>query len=260
MAKENTAPETEMAEPATTDLAEYEVQNLVDDAMATEGFNEYMRNKYVYEYKQGTRTIRGLTAKSYAQMALERGLSTIEIEEDEKKDGVKYTVCVARVEKDVPKENWEQKWGVAYQPYKDTNGKVDFFAFQKALTKATRNAIAQFIKATDQEEAIAVFMNIDFSQSLPQGAPQAALPDEERTNARKAMFATYGEKKAELEKLGITEELFRSAMHARFKVESRNDLTTEQYKQARSDLLLKDFAPWIKNAAPKQEQESEVPY
>ena len=260
MAKENGTPET--AEVATTELAEYEVQNLVDDAMESQGFNEYMRNQYVYEYKQGTRTIRGLTARSYQQMALERDLSTIEIIEDEKKDGVKYTVCVAKVEKDVPKKRWKRKWGVSYQPYKDTNGKVDFFAFQKALTKATRNAIAQFIKATDKEEAIAIFMNIDFSQSLPQGAPQAALPNEERETARKEMFANYGEQKAELEKMGITEELFRGAMLARFKVESRNDLTKDQYKQVTADLKLKGFAPWIQNAAPKQEKSEsvETPY
>ena len=253
MAKENGTPE--QAQPATTDLEEYQVSDLVDDATSMDGFNEYMRNKYVYEYKQGNRVIRGLTAKSYIQMGLERGLSTLEIIEDEKKDGVKYTVCVGRVEKDVPKENWETKWGVAYQPYKDSNGKVDFFAFQKALTKATRNAIAQFIKATDQEEAIAIFMSIDFSQSLPQGAPQAELPDAERENARKAMFATFGEKKTELEKLGITEEIFREAMLKEYGVESRGDLTTAQYKNCKAALEIKGFAKWIQNAAPKPEAE-----
>ena len=260
MAKENTAPETEQAEPATTDLEEYQVSDLVDDATAVDDFNEYMKNKYVYEAKIGGRTVRGLTVASYNQLALENNITTLEVEEETSSKGVKYTVCVAKIDENKPKELWQKKYGVAYGAF--GSGSFDPFIFQKTLSKATRNGIKQLIKATDQEKAIMTFMDFDVSASLPQGAPQAALPAEDREKARKAMFATYGEKKAELEAIGITEEIFRGAMHARFKVESRNDLTTDQYKQARSDLLLKGFAPWIQNAAPKQEQqqESEIPY
>lgn len=137
----------------TDQLAKWEVQELVDDAIATDQWHPALINEYVYEMKIQGRPVRDLTAASYHQLALNRGITTEEVIREDKPRGVMYTVKV----KD---PNGLEKYGVAYEYYFDNKGVPDKFCYQKALTKATRNAIKQLIDATERVNAIEALMNI----------------------------------------------------------------------------------------------------
>ena len=85
-------------------------------------------------------------------------------------DGVMYTVTVAQVD-EKPSELWQRRIGVSFEPF-IVSGKFDRFCYQKALTKATRNAIKQLVSATERFEAMKALREIPLSV----GAKQDALP------------------------------------------------------------------------------------
>ena len=129
------------------------IQELVDDAVATDQWHPAMLNEYVYEMKVQGKPVWDLTAASYHQLALNRGITTISVVREDRAKGVMYTVTVRD-------PNGLEKVGVAYEYYLDHNGVPDKFCFQKALTKATRNAIKQLIDATERVNAIHALKNI----------------------------------------------------------------------------------------------------
>ena len=236
---------------------EYELQDLVDDAIAMGHHVPSMINDFVYQFDQGGRKISGLTAASYQQLALHRNISTVSVEKEMLKDGVQYTVCVALAEKEVLPDMWVRKWGTAYQPFKDSRGKADNFCFQKAMTKAERNAIKRLIDATDQIKAIDTFLKLP-TQQRQQAIPPAATPTEGEATARladqdnpldrkrRAFFAKYNERKDALEASGITEDMLRQGMYERYGVKSRADMEAMHYDDAMRSLDINgNFADWI---------------
>ena len=108
--------------------------------------------------------------KSYHQLALMRGITTEEIKREDMTDGVMYTVTVAQVD-EKPSELWQRRIGVSFEPFM-VSGKFDRFCYQKALTKATRNAIKQLVSATERFDAMKALKEIP----LTVGAKQDALP------------------------------------------------------------------------------------
>ena len=223
----------------------YELEEMIDDVAVEGQFTNEMLNAYIYEFKQGGQVIRGLTAAAIAHIALEQNISIVEVEETSLNEGVLYKSTAEKL------DTGQRAFGVAYAPFV-VNGRPDPFCWQKAMTKSARNARKQLIPATMMIQAV------DQLQALPKVAAGAlptpeAKEDAERENARKAMFATFGEKKVELEKMGITEDLFREAMLKEYGVESRADLTTQQYKNCKAALELENFSNWIRDAAPKEQ-------
>ena len=161
-------------------MEKWELQELVDEAVATGQITEQMINEYVYEMKVGGRTIMDLTAASYHQAALEMGITTEDIKREDMTDGVMYTVTVARVD-EKPSELWQRRIGVSYEPFlvstfnkstKKWEMMFDTFCYQKALTKATRNAIKQLVSATERFAVMKRLKEIPLSV----GAKQNALP------------------------------------------------------------------------------------
>lgn len=139
----------------TQEIQEYQVAELVDDALAAGVFSEHMRNQYVYEFKQGNRLIRGLTAAAYAHLSIEYQITVAEPPERETTDkGILYTVCCEN-------KDGLRSYGIAYESFVDYRGEFDKFCWQKALTKARRNAQKQLLPATLQASAIETLINLD---------------------------------------------------------------------------------------------------
>jgi len=222
-------------------LEKWQVQELCDEAVAIGQLRPEMLNEYIYEFDHRGKPVRDLTAASYSQLALTNNLTTEEITKTEmfaeEGAGVFYEVTVARIEDDVPKELWMRKYGVAFEPYM-LNGRFDKFCFQKALTKATRNAIKQFITATARHEAINALQGI---------VPKELSP---REKAMKHCFAVYDEHKEALKSLGIADAAFWQAVKEEYSVESRAQMTEAQWHNLTSALQVEGedgpYAPWIR--------------
>ena len=257
------------------ELKDWEVQELVDDAVAI-GIVE----DYVYSYKQGSRIVTGLTARAIEHICLESNpkisISEYNIEDtgesffatatakavymhpmvsEEKADGV--TVTTAGYEEVVTAPGAADTSKIAF-------GKPDPHAAQKALTKACRNARRQLISQAKQLKAKEELLKLqggeatDVTQPVNRQHKQQTQPvgDSDLDNARKAMFAKYNERKPDLEELGITDEIFRDGLYKNYGVKSRKDMTAGQYANARAALELESFAKWIRDLAPKNDDDA----
>ena len=133
-------------------------------------------------------------------------------------------------------------------------------AYTKAFTRACKKLLPQdLMMAAVYKLARLVPADWQPRQALPEQRQARALPpaqngaDAETTQtAEKAAFASYNDRAEQLEKLGITKEVFWEGVKAHFKVKSRAEMTAEQYQQLRKDLNEKDFAQWIRDLAPKK--------
>ena len=161
-------------------MEKWELQELVDEAVATGQITKEMINEYVYEMKVGGRWIMDLTAASYHQLALNRGITTEEIKREDMTDGVMYTVTVAQVEVDLDKADWQRRIGVSFEPFV-VSGKFDRFCYQKALTKATRNGIKQLVSATERFDAMKALKEIPLTVGAKQDALPAPLESQQET-------------------------------------------------------------------------------
>ena len=220
-------------------MEKWELQELVDEAVATGQIRPEMVNEYVYEFSQGGRVITDLTAASYHQIALNTGINTKSVEREDHKTGVIYTVCVER--------DGQERFGVAFEPY-EFAGKFDRFCFQKALTKATRNAIKQLVSATERMDTIAKLKALPSMDTANQ-APADMLPPAKETQAvevplstggkdaeplkdneadilRKRCFALYSKHK---ETLGG--EKFWDKVRAKFGVKSRSTMELRHWRE-----------------------------
>ena len=218
-------------------MEKWELQELVDEAVATGQIRPEMVNEYVYEFQQGGRVITDLTAASYHQIALNTGINTKSIEREDHKTGVLYTVIVER--------EGQERYGVAFEPF-EFGGKFDRFCFQKALTKATRNAIKQLVSATERMDTIAklkALPSMDTANQtppdmLPKPKEAVEVPlstggkdaepkkETEADTLRERCFALYTEHK---ETLGG--EKFWDTVRQRFGVKSRSTMTLHHWRE-----------------------------
>ena len=241
---------------------QWQIEQMIDSAAVTGEINDMMRTELYYEFKQGGKWLRGLTAKMIGHLATERGISEVieareHVEDDDKHE---FTVVVEMVNPLYP-DRMIRRSGFAEEP-KVVGKKYDKFAKQKAYTKAFRRACEKLIPrdliiATTYKLARIVPVDWTMQQAIPQ-KQQAALPapngnheDDETGKAQKAAFAAYNDKAAELEEMGITKEIFWEGVKAFYKVKSRAEMTAMQYRDLRGAINTKDFAKWICDLAPK---------
>jgi len=203
----------------------YEVQEFVDDALAAGQMNDHMLNRYVYEFQQGSRVIRDLTAAAIAHIGLENNISVTEYKMETMEQGV---LCYATAEK---LDTGQKAHGAAYAPFEIGN-RPDLYCHQKALTKASRNARRQLIPAIVQVRAVDELLKL-------KAAPAEAGIDA----ARKRVFAKYNEIKDDLDVPG---DLFWEGIKEYFSVESRNDMKKAQWMELYSDLSKSGFGPIVK--------------
>lgn len=242
----------------------WEVQELVDNAVAAGEMHELMRNELLWEFKQNGKMLRGLTAAMIAHLAKVEGIS----EEIDRRvyngdgDYHEFEVVVSIADDRHP-DGKSFRSGFSEEP-KVVNGKYDKFgkikAYTKAFTRACKKLLPQdLMMAAVYKLARLVPADWQPRQALPEQRQARALPpaqngaDAETTQtAEKAAFASYNDRAEQLDALGITKEVFWEGVKAHFKVKSRAEMTAEQYEQLRKDLNVEDFAQWIRDLAPKK--------
>ena len=119
--------------------AEYEVVDQVDDQAIIELMTGQTIQDYVYSFKQGGRTVEGLTLAGINEAANRRG--GIQIEEIDYEEREHSWIATAKA---VDTITGSSRYG-AYEQPKMMGGRADPFAFTKAIHKAQRNAIKQLI-------------------------------------------------------------------------------------------------------------------
>ena len=271
----------------STDLQEYQVEDLVDDAVATGAFDAY-----VYSYRQGGRTIEGLSARGVEDMAKGRGISIIDYEFIDKVDPTlgEGVLCVAMAKQVIQHpatketqpdgtvietEAYEQEFtapGSRFEPSKDTNGRPDPHYHQKALVKAMRNARLQLISLAARKIAIKELLKRMKSHPAPIPAntsrrtqangQRTQRPPAENDNgqakgqtpiekAMKTCFDVFGEKEADLLAKGAAKKDFWDALKQVLSVKSRDDMSLVQWKQVTAALEANPYGKIVQDVIAK---------
>ena len=254
------------AEVTETGEKVYEITEFVDDALASGKWDNRLKNEYIYSFKQGGREVSDLTASAYFHIALEHGISIVSHEFEKRKEGV---LAYAEAEK---LSTGQKHPGVAFESYFDAKDNFDKFCFQKALTKACRNAIKALIPADMKLAAVNQLSQLTpaTAQALENNRQQQpALPpveDDPKARAMRHGFAVWNDYKAVLSDLEITDELFWEGVREHYGVESRKDMTEANWKNLVASLELvnsegEPFADWILNISPDAgvEDDDELP-
>ncbi|RKU20901.1 hypothetical protein C6503_05310 [Candidatus Poribacteria bacterium] len=254
------AEEKEKKEEMVPVTAEYEVVDQVDDQAIIELMTGQTIQDYVYSFKQGGRTVEGLTLAGINEAANRRG--GIQVEEIEYEELENSWIATAKA---VDTITGSSRYG-AYEQAKMSGGRSDPFAFTKAIHKAQRNAIKQLIPVPVIREVLNFYLhrkagsgNSAPQQQIPQGGGNIA-------QAQKATFAIAANLSDPLEKKGITKADLWNYMKRKCGVESRNDINEMQWTQLSAELkaaettpqLLNDLCERIKQLTTAS-QESEVP-
>ena len=221
--------------------AEYEVVDQVDDQAIIELMTGQTIQDYVYSFKQGGRTVEGLTLAGINEAANRRGGIQVEEMEYEELDNS----WIATV-KAVDTITGSSRWG-AYEQPKMTGGRPDPFAFTKAIHKAQRNAIKQLIPVPVIREVLNFYLHRKAGSG--NSAPQQQIPQGggNITQAQKAAFAIANNLEEPLEKKGITKADLWNYIKRKYSVESRNDMSEMQWTQLSAELKAAETTPQLLN-------------
>ena len=254
------AEEKEKKEEMVPVTAEYAVVDQVDDQAIVELMTGQTIQDYVYSFKQGGRTVEGLTLAGINEAANRRG--GIQVEEVKYEERENSWIATAKA---VDTITGSSRYG-AYEQLKMSGGRPDPFAFTKAIHKAQRNAIKQLIPVPVIREVLNFYLhrktgsgNSASQQQIPQTGGNIA-------QAQKAAFAIANNLAEPLEKKGVTKAALWDYIKRKYSVESRNDMSEMQWTQLSAELkaaetspqLLDDLCERIKQLTAAA-QESEVP-
>ena len=257
-------------------LEEWEVENFVADAEA-----KGIVDAFVYSFKQGGREVTGLTARAIEEICLlnKPRISISESNVIDEGDSVLATATamakyvVPATKQTLPDgtiietEGYEEVItadGVRREEAFFSNGKRDAHVEQKALTKAMRAARRQLISQAALIQAKEYLLKKQGGK--PVNLPQGVIPKtsngnrQQRTanqnpntqNSEQAAIASYNDRAAQLDALGIPKEMFWNGVKGHFKVKARTEMTPKQWIELREALNVKDFAEWVRDLAPKQ--------
>ena len=240
--------------------AEYAVVDQVDDQAIVELMTGQTIQDYVYSFKQGGRTVEGLTLAGINEAANRRG--GIQVEEINYEERDNSWIATAKA---VDTITGSSRFG-AYEQPKTNGNRPDPFAFTKAIHKAQRNAIKQLIPVPVIREVLNFYLNRKAGSG--NSAPQQQIPQAAGNiaQAQKAAFAIANNLAEPLEKKGITKADLWDYIKRKYSVESRNDMSEMQWTQLSAELkaaettpqLLNDLCERIKQLTAAA-QESEVP-
>ncbi len=240
--------------------AEYEVVDQVDDQAIIELMTGQTIQDYVYSFKQGGRTVEGLTLAGINEAANRRG--GIQIEEVKYEEREHSWIATAKA---VDTITGSSRYG-AYEQAKMAGSRQDPFAFTKAIHKAQRNAIKQLIPVPVIREVLNFYLHRKTQNA--NAAPQPQLPQTggNIANAQKAAFAIANNLAAPLEKKGVTKEDLWNYIKRKYSVASRNDMTEMQWTQLSAELKAAETSPKLLDELCQRvkqltaaSQESEVP-
>ncbi len=222
-----------MAEDTKNELvpvADYEVLDQVDDQAIVEMMTGQAIQDYVYSFKQGGKTVEGLTLAGINEAANRRGGIQVEDVRYEERD--QSWLAIAKATDTV---TGSSRYG-AYEQSKRMGSREDPFAFTKAVHKAQRNAVKQLLPVAVIKEVLNFYLHRQAGSTATQmGLPSAAATGN-ITNAQKAAFSMASKLEGKLEQQGITKSDFWNYVKRRYGVESRNDMTELQWTQLSAEL------------------------
>ena len=222
------AQETNKNEMVT--VAEYEVLDEVDDRAIVEMMTGQAIEDYVYSFKQGGRTVEGLTLAGINEAANRRG--GIQIDSVEYEEREHSWLAIAKATDTV---TGSSRYG-AYEQTKAMGNRSDPHAFTKAIHKAQRNAIKQLLPVHVIRDVLNYYLKRQAAPAESKTGSDAAPQQDKISNAQKTAFALSTKLGKRLEKQGIARDDFWSYVRRRYGVESRNDMTENQWTELSAEL------------------------
>jgi hypothetical protein len=218
-------------------VADYEVLDQVDDQAIIEMMTGQAIKDYVYSFKQGGRTVEGLTLAGINEAANRRGgIQVDDLQYEEREHS--WNVVV----KATDTLTGSSRWGACEQA-KMAGGRPDQFAFTKAVHKAQRNAVKQLLPMSVIREVLDFYLHRQAERPDPQ--MELREPDRSDTisNAQKAAFTVANKLQERLEEQGVTQPDFWDYVRRRYGVESRNDMSELQWTQLSAELQAAQSSP-----------------
>lgn len=191
-------------------LPEYNQIEEMDDGEIIRSLTGHAIQEYVYSFKQGGRTVEGLTVAGINEAANRKGgINVSDIQTTESADSWKAIV------KATDERNDTSRYGAFEQP-KQAGGKPDPFSFTKAVHKAQRNAIKQLLPMPVIKEILTFY--------LRQSAKEIVLRYVEQSVPR------WGS-----ESLKAMD--FWNYVKEKFSISSANEMSQETWEVLRQELL-----------------------
>ena len=211
-------------------VADYEVLDRVDDQAIVEMMTGQAIQDYVYSFKQGGKTVEGLTLAGINEAANRRG--GIQVDDVKYEEREQSWLVIAKATDTV---TGSSRYG-AYEQAKRMGSREDPHAFTKAIHKAQRNAVKQLLPVTVIKEVLNFYLHRQAGAEGAQMALPSAAAAGKITNAQKAAFAMASKLESKLEEQSITKSDFWNYVKRRYGVESRNDMTELQWTQLSAEL------------------------
>ena len=232
-----------------------EVLDQIDDDAITEMMTGSAIQDYVYSFKQGSKTVEGLTLTGINEAANRRGGIQVDSIQYEERDHSWLVVAKA-----TDTITGSSRYG-AYEQAKRMGNKEDKDAFTKSIHKAQRNAIKQLLPVTVIKDVINFYLHgqVPEKKNLPK--QQSATPQQTAFACAKSLEDTLAGHE-------LTQAELWSYVKRRYSVESRNDMTEMQWSQLSAELqaannagdLFAELVKRIKHTiAAEQESEVETP-
>ena len=175
-----------MAEDTKNELvpvADYEVLDQVDDQAIVEMMTGQAIQDYVYSFKQGGKTVEGLTLAGINEAANRRG--GIQVDDVRYEEREHSWLAIAKATDTV---TGSSRYG-AYEQANRMGNREDPFAFTKAVHKAQRNAVKQLLPVAVIKEVLNFYLHRQAGgEGAQMGLPSAAATSN-ISNAQKAAFA-----------------------------------------------------------------------
>ncbi|MCY4128969.1 MAG: hypothetical protein OXG15_06965 [Gammaproteobacteria bacterium] len=211
-------------------------------------------------YHQQSRTY-DFTLNGWTRLANENDISIVDLKSEDLEKSYRVTVVARRHIWHKESEQLIQIDRIGgHEESKMAFGKVDTFAYSKALSKAQRNGYKSHLKghsSITQENLKKIFDEQQGKNGSPRPQQQTTKPTSQKsvpvppgnakpkeqsgngkpkeqdyfTRKKKEMWATYNELKSILEGLGITQEVFKNGVYEWFGVESTTEMDAEQHLQ-----------------------------
>jgi hypothetical protein len=218
-------------------VADYEVLDQVDDQAIIEMMTGQAIKDYVYSFKQGGRTVEGLTLAGINEAANRRG--GIQMDDVQYEEREHSWIVIAKATDTL---TGSSRYG-AYEQAKMAGGRPDQFAFTKAVHKAQRNAVKQLLPMSVIREVLDFYLHRQAERPDPQ--MELREPDRSDTisNAQKAAFTVANKLQERLEEQGVTQPDFWDYVRRRYGVESRNDMSELQWTQLSAELQASQSSP-----------------
>jgi hypothetical protein len=229
----------------------------VDDQAIVQMMTGQAIKDYVYSFKQGGKTVEGLTLAGINEAANRRG--GIEVESLEFEEKEKSWLAIVKATDTI---TGSSRFGASEQS-KTMGSRTDPHAFTKAIHKAQRNAIKQLLPVPIIKEVLNFYLHRQHETKHVSVSNDANT--EQLGSAQKAAFALATKLKDKLEQQSISQENFWSYVKTRFGVESRNQMSEVDWTTLAAELtaasskreLFQEFIKKIKQIQAAS-QESEV--